>query len=318
MAAAVTLCVLCTQKIGLNTSALVCSGPCKGKFHLTCTTVSKLNYKEVKNKGSFCCKSCSNSKFIHGDEDENIMENDDQSKRLEERSTDGDSRHKLSMEENIDQMFNEFLDLKKFCVFMANKIDDYEEDRKKINSLQDKVNNLQKENKELKQKMVTISLKVAEKEQQEFADTCIVYGTTRDKGREEDLPSLVCEFAHKIYYKIKQEDIIKCTRFNSQDPNMSSSIVVKCKSPEVQQALIKASKQAFKEGRPVTSKALNVPWQNRHIFINPYMTAEMRYMFNQARRLHKECGYKFVWFANNKVYIKKHEEDRPQVIKSPQ
>jgi hypothetical protein len=30
--------------------------------------------------------------------------------------------------------------------------------------------------------MDTISLKVAEREQQEVADTCIVYGTTRDKG----------------------------------------------------------------------------------------------------------------------------------------
>jgi hypothetical protein len=55
----------------------------------------------VKNKGSFCCKSFSNSKFIHGDEDENIMENDDQRKRLEERSTDGGSRQKLSMEKKL-------------------------------------------------------------------------------------------------------------------------------------------------------------------------------------------------------------------------
>jgi hypothetical protein len=48
------------------------------------------------------------------------------------------------------------------------------------------------------------------------------------------------------------------------------------------------------------------------------MKIEMRYIFNQARKLRKECGYKYVWFANNKVYIKKNEEDKPQIVKSPQ
>jgi hypothetical protein len=56
----VTLCALCKQKIELNTSALVCSVPCKGKFHLTCTTVSKLKYREVKIKAVFVVKAVQN------------------------------------------------------------------------------------------------------------------------------------------------------------------------------------------------------------------------------------------------------------------
>jgi hypothetical protein len=186
---------------------------------------------------------------------------------------------------------------------------------KKISQLEDKVKALEKENADIKQTMDNLTLKVYEGEQQAMSDTCVIYGTTKNQQKQEDLPKLVKTVASKLGCEVEEEDIISCGRIKQQEPSQPSAIVVQLKSPKMQQKLVQASKDTFKQGTSITTKG--VDGKTRYVYVNPYLTMEMRYLFNQAKILKKECVYKYVWFSNNKVQVKKTDADRPVIIKSP-
>eukprot|EP00102_Acyrthosiphon_pisum_P012918 XP_008182265.1 PREDICTED: uncharacterized protein LOC103309192 [Acyrthosiphon pisum] len=59
---------------------------------------------------------------------------------------------------------------------------------------------------------------------------------------------------------------------------------------------------------------LNTEWASENIYINEQMTQSNIYIFLKARSAARELGYKFIWFKNSKIFVKKDETSKALLI----
>lgn len=64
----------------------------------------------------------------------------------------------------------------------------------------------------------------------------------------------------------------------------------------------------------LSAKNVNDNWDNNVIYINNYLTQSNRNLFYKNRMFAKNSNYKFVWFKNNKMFIKKSENSNTMYI----
>lgn len=57
----------------------------------------------------------------------------------------------------------------------------------------------------------------------------------------------------------------------------------------------------------LTGNFVNDNWNNDKIYINDSLTQLNRNLFFKARFHARDIGYKFVWFKDQKLFIKKNE-----------
>jgi len=53
---------------------------------------------------------------------------------------------------------------------------------------------------------------------------------------------------------------------------------------------------------------INENWKKEGIYINNYLTQTYRNLFFKTKLLAKEKNYKFVWFKNNKLFVRKNND----------
>lgn len=59
--------------------------------------------------------------------------------------------------------------------------------------------------------------------------------------------------------------------------------------------------------KKLTANNINNKWEKTAIYVNEQMTSTNRDLFFKARNAVKEVGYKFIWFKNNKIFVRKNE-----------
>lgn len=50
------------------------------------------------------------------------------------------------------------------------------------------------------------------------------------------------------------------------------------------------------------------------IYVNEQMTLAYKDLFFKTRNAVKEVGYKFIWFKNNKIFVRKNEGSKVIII----
>lgn len=82
--------------------------------------------------------------------------------------------------------------------------------------------------------------------------------------------------------------------------NKSGKIVVEIKSKEDKASIIELEKN-----KRLSANNINVTWERNGIYINNYLTQSNRNLLYKTRIFAKEHSYKFVWFKNNQIFMKK-------------
>ncbi|VVC29231.1 Hypothetical protein CINCED_3A017206 [Cinara cedri] len=83
---------------------------------------------------------------------------------------------------------------------------------------------------------------------------------------------------------------------------------------EVQTYQSKKSMMDSARKRKLIGKSVNTNWSDDKIFMNDSLTAFNRNLFFKARVLAHEVGYKYVWFRDSKLFIKKKESTKAIII----
>lgn len=63
----------------------------------------------------------------------------------------------------------------------------------------------------------------------------------------------------------------------------------------------------FIRKKKLVTKHIDDKWNNTAIYVNEQMKSTFRHLFFKTRNKAKEVGYKFIWFKNNKIFVKKIE-----------
>jgi len=215
-------------------------------------------------------------------------------------------------------IMNEMKVMSQYCVSMNDKVDTIQvQQQRRIELLEDEVKELKCEKAAMLSKIEELQLRVGAGEQEKLRDTAVISGTAGHK--DEDLVALVCGMATALACEVSEQNIVHCRRFSptpGSTPGSPSNILVKFSSPEACDRLMVKCKEAQKANNPITTEKLKMPGPLRYIFVNPMMTPDNKKLYDGARSLVKEAGYKFVWFKYDKVWVRRDEGARPVHIRS--
>jgi len=116
----------------------------------------------------------------------------------------------------------------------------------------------------------------------------------------------------KIAKSLKVEiDVIDAYRVQSKFNTKSKKILAELSSKRDKKELIENSRKI----KP-TGNSVDVTWKDEAIYINDNLTPFNRNLFFITKSFARDFGYKFVWFKDNKLFLKKNELSKEIVIDS--
>jgi len=129
-----------------------------------------------------------------------------------------------------------------------------------------------------------------------------------DHARNEDTEEVVAKIAEEIGVTYKPQDIHKLHRLQPRSDGKPPTILVQFMSVVVRDAWLQAGKKA----RLVEKDT------GRKVFFNENLTPYYKGLLKEAKTRANVHNFKFVWFKNGKIHVRKSEHDRNViVIKSP-
>lgn len=275
------LCGICNEEIFENDD-IKCT-KCKVFLHFGCAGQREANFRKMSQKAieNWSCLKCKN--IIAGNE-------------LSIATT---SPIKNDCFTGSNKLLQDLTDSVKF---MSDKFDDFSN---QIQDLVTAVKDLKEENKKIKEQNLKLGneLHIMNKrinilEQEQLGKHVEIIG----------VPIQENENCGKIVESITSALGVQLTTVNAYRVrsktvnNKSGKIVAEMKTKEDKATLIDLVKK-----KRLSAKNVNDKWDNNGIYINNYLTQSNRNLFYKTRMLAKEHSYKFVWFKNNKLFIKKSE-----------
>lgn len=103
--------------------------------------------------------------------------------------------------------------------------------------------------------------------------------------------------------------VIKAFRIRSKIPNKPMKIIAELSSTHQKKTLMECSKK-----KKIKAGSINESWGNGGIFVNNYLTQYNSNLFFKSRMFAKEKDFKFVWFNDCKIFIKKSETSKTNII----
>jgi len=200
-----------------------------------------------------------------------------------------------------------------------------------LNSMSDELQDVKKENEDLKKKISELENKMegndekvlqfvqlekrieemklsqCEKEQYDRNKNIEINGL--EENPKENLHDVMKKMADAYGIQDYRTDVVeKMHRIPSKNKEKVSSIIVQFKRREDRDKWISAKK------RTVTNDQILQNSNGKRIFVNENMTPHFRQLFWKAKNFAKENKYKYVWFKNGKVLMRKEESDKAVMV----
>lgn len=289
-------CKKCSRQL-IQEDAVVCYGECKGHFHFDCAQVREVQYRKrtLAEKQSWTCSDCKS----------------DRSKK--DASTPGTP----SLTDLYTLVMNVSLtlttvqkDLKDISKSQQHLSDCYDEMDKKMKSLEhiNKDVNVLKEALVEKDKQITdLTARVVHVEQYAKRRQLELTNVTTTPG--EDLYRIVMKIGELIGVNTTELDIDHVYRLFSST-NKNPPILVEFRT------INKRNEWINKRNSTVVTndKVCGSGYGKNRIFINESLSSHFKSLLWTAKNEAKRLGYKFCWFRNDRILVKKAENDKVFVI----
>lgn len=278
------LCVVCNDDIfeGENLRCKIC----KEHLHFSCASMRETNFRKMnkQSKEKWSCVKCKITTAV----DCNTSNTQDDVSFV-------GSNDKLSS-------------LTDSVKFMSNQFDVF---GKQLNEVLNSIKELREENKTLKEKnsklcddVCKLNRKINVLEQKSIINNVELIGVPEEQN--ENCKEVVELIASKIGVKI---EVVNAFRTNLKSSNKPSKMIAILSSMENKQNLMEAAKK-----KKLNAIMVNEKWENRSIFINNELSSYNRELFYKTRMFAKANEFKFVWFKDLKVFIKKNENYKACII----
>ena len=201
----------------------------------------------------------------------------------------------------LDQMSNQWTinDVMLKLLEMEKRYNDlfvkYEQQVQVNNELRNEVRDLKKQ----------LNREVNRSEQQNLKNNVIINGIPNKTS--EDPKEIVRKMASTMQVKLNMDNVT-AYRFGRRNGTRSAPIKVIFSMEQDKACFMQAKK----------TKAITVPdlgfSETGDIFINHDMTRENQNLYKEARQFKKDNAYKYVWFKDGKVFLRKDEKSKVLLI----
>jgi len=121
----------------------------------------------------------------------------------------------------------------------------------------------------------------------------------------EDVYQIVEQVSTALGTDITKANIDVAHRLKSRSPNLPEAILVKFTQRWLKEDLIERSKK-----KRITTEDLGIPGPKRNIYLSPHLSPNQKILHRRARHL-RHYGFNFVWISrDNKIWIRRSENER--------
>lgn len=199
-------------------------------------------------------------------------------------------------------------DLVKSVKFMSEQFDNFNSKLKEIMSnikiLQGENKLVKEQNIKLSEEVSNLSKRINQLEQKSLENNVEILGVQEEKN--ENCVEILNNIASKLNVSLS---VCSAYRTFSSQSNKHRKIVAILDSKEHKYKLITEARKL-----KLNAHNLNTEWASENIYINEQMTQSNKYIFFKARAAARELGYKFIWFKNSKIFVKKDETSKALLI----
>lgn len=278
------LCSVCNEDI-FESDDIRCA-KCKEYLHFSCASMREATFRKLnkQTKEKWSCAKCKTTIMVSNtdntrDDDSFVGSND-----------------KLS-------------DLTNSVKFMSTQFDGFgkqlSEVLNSIKELKVEINTLKEKNCKLNNDVKILSEKVNLLEQKEIISNVEIIGVPEKPN--ENCVEIVEYIASKLNVHLS---VVKAFRMQSKISNKPKKIIAEINSVENKKKFMEMMKKSR-----LNAKNLNENWGEGKIFINNELSSFNRNLFYKARIFAKDNVFKFVWFKDCKVFIKKNENAKACIIR---
>lgn len=102
----------------------------------------------------------------------------------------------------------------------------------------------------------------------------------------------------------KTEDVLGIARLSSSNKGGMQPILVRFSNPTVKERIMKAARD-----HPITCDMIGLGI-NQRVYFNHRLTNVNHHLLGEARRYKREHNFKFVWYSNGEIFLRKDENSR--------
>lgn len=290
---------------------------CTLTFYYKCVGFTENNFKKLSkvNKQKWKCPICKSVKEAETDTDEmtNFSQKFKEELLKEVRRT---------ISEELKEFMVELKDLRKSVEFFSLKIDEYNVQIEKYQS--DNVQIL-KENDFLKKKLVDVESQLHELQQYTRSNNLEIHGIPVTK--EEDVYAIIKDVAKSLKINHNETEIDIAHRIPTGKGKVQPIIVRFVNRTTKNQWLVnyrmflkdlklRARNEAnggIKTNVPTQLKTthINRNLQEGPVYINENLSPYFKELFYNTKIYAKEHQYKYIWFRNGKIFLRRNEDVRP-------
>lgn len=297
------VCKKCKQYISKSVYKLMCSGKCKSYLHVECAELSEFEVRLMhKEKRTWFCMDCQ-SKV-------NECQKIQKSKANLERPQVSNQNSSPAKQTEVDLgvLYEEVKqlreDIKTFQTSMDFINSKYEDERKKNQVFVEMLQDMKKENQMLKTELQLVKEYVNKEENVKREQNLLLVGLCNNgKESETEIKSKIMKVMRTLKSELVEEDIIELNKIHTKN-NKSLLIKIKLNSIEKKKEILSKRKKTGK----LTTASCGIDDHETALFINEDMSTENYKLFKRALSL-KFNGYKYVWYKNGRIYVRKTDNE---------
>ncbi|KAK9887004.1 hypothetical protein WA026_019926 [Henosepilachna vigintioctopunctata] len=296
-------CVGCKKSLGKG-QRLKYKGPCRNWFHgkIECVKITPDQLKRVKNSNeNFICIQCRDEMEEENEnltsEDESISEEEPEENpsKFGLKRTNTNKKVKIITLENIMKKLDNVIDESKF---IRKKMESLEKENRLVTA---KLEKIEKEHTQMKEDIENLN-----KENKRLKNNVIIYGLPVTTDSKDEVKKVVKENTECLDVDIDNEEF-ECSVIGREGVKQ---VKVEFKNRELKDATMRAKKRISLNSRDYGFEKHN------DIYINHDMSFETQKLFKEARNFKKSYNYKFAWFSDGKILLRKKEDSPVIHVKS--
>ncbi|XP_062541487.1 uncharacterized protein LOC134209522 [Armigeres subalbatus] len=171
-----------------------------------------------------------------------------------------------------------------------------------IRSTSEQIKCLKEDNSTLRNHMEELNYEVNVVKQKSLESNFLISNLI--KTNDENLCMLVESIARLLDIPFNAANILGVSRLSSKNQKDIQPVLVRCTTVYVKEQFMNAIK-----GRPITCEEIGLGVKQQ-IFINHHLTSINQRILGATRKFKKDYNYRFVWFANGSVFLRKDENSK--------
>lgn len=175
-----------------------------------------------------------------------------------------------------------------------------------VTELKNENKHISEENMKIKNELNTISNRINTLEQKALECYMEIVGIPESKN--EMYADTIEKMNVKLGTKVSINNFYRIPSKFSDKPRKISLIL---NSRAEKNAIMKQVKK-----EKLVAKDFDASWNNTPVYFNNLMTYSNKTLFFKAKTTAKQMGYKYVWFNNNNIFVKKNEDSKVIIMEN--